>query len=286
MDGNGIIVQHRGVTVRHCRIRHAGGHGVQMAGAPGTLLYNLEIEHIGAPAVGAAPNPQRNNINLENCPGTIIARVKASHGSSNIYALSSAGLRLSFLELHDARGPEPRGQNVQLDKSPGSLLENFSAENGPSSWTEDNVSIFRSNRCLIRNGLVFYNNSPTGDGVMLEGSLDCVVADVDAVAQGNGAFAAVPQGNAGSGGCIFLRCRTRASYNSPRDGRPAPTSDGLSFYMRISAGEPKHRIIDCHYDALANPANLIWDLDAVSGGWSITPQRFRPHRPLRLAFGW
>lgn len=46
---------------------------------------------------------------------------------------------------------------------------------------------FRSDRCVVRRGLVSYNNSPSGDGVMIEGSSDCTVEDVDAVQQGNGA---------------------------------------------------------------------------------------------------
>lgn len=285
-SGNGITVVHRGVRVRNCRIRHAGGHGVHAVGVTGLVLQDLEIDHVGAPASGAGPSIDRNNVNIESCANATIRRVKASRGSSNIYVRRSAGIRLSSLELHDARGPSPRGQNVQFNQSPDSTLEDFSAVNGPESWTEDNISVFRSDRCIIRRGLVFYNNSPTGDGVMIEGSFDGIVEDVDAVQQGNGAFAAVPQGEAGSGGCTFLRCRTRDTYNSSRDGRPAPSSDGLSFYMRISPGAQRHTIADCHYDALANPKNLIWDLRAVNAAWSFSRQRFDPRTPLRLAFGW
>jgi hypothetical protein len=193
---------------------------------------------------------------------------------------------MTLLELHDARGPLPRGQNVQLHRSPNSILEDFSAENGPTSWTEDNISVFRSDRCLIRRGLVCYNNSPTGDGVMIEGSFDCVVEDVDAVQQGNGAFAAVPQGDAGSGGCTFLRCRTRQTYNATRDGRAAPSSNGLSIYVRVSAGAPKHTITACRHDALANPRNLIWDRRAVNAGWTFRHEAFVPREPIRLAFDW
>ena len=256
------------------------------AGATGLVVQDLEIDHVGAPNSGAGPSLDRNNVNIENCANATISRVKASRGSSNMYVLRSAGIHLSLLELHDARGPSPRGQNVQFDGSPDSTLEDFSAENGSESWTEDNISVFRSDRCIIRRGLVSYNNSPTGDGVMVEGSFDCIVNDVDAVQQGNGAFAAVPQGDAGSGGCIFLRCRTRDTYNSSRDGRPAPSSDGLSFYTRISAGGRRHTITDCHYDALANPKNLIWDLRAVNEGWSFSREPFDPRKPLRLAFAW
>ncbi|HVC56959.1 MAG TPA: right-handed parallel beta-helix repeat-containing protein [Stellaceae bacterium] len=285
-SGNGVTVLHRGVTVRNCRIRHAGGNGLHAEGARGLRLHDLEIEHVGAPAIGVGPNEDRNNLNLDGCAGAIVTRVRASRGSANIYALRSAHLRLIFLELHDARGPSPRGQNVQFDRSPYSILQNFSAENGASSWTEDNVSVFRSDGCIVRRGLVSYNNSPTGDGVMLEGSFACVVEEVDAVQQGNSAFAATPNDAAGSGGCIFRRCRTRETYNSSRDGRPAPSSGGLSFYTRVSAGARKHTITACHYDALANPANLLWDAHAVNRGWSITHRRFQARGAIRLAFGW
>jgi len=286
MSGNGISVWHRGVTVRNCRIRYGAGHGVYAAGAKGLMLQDLEIDHIGAPPSGVGPSQYHNNVHLESCPDTMITRVKASRGASNIYAKDSEGTRMRFLELHDARGPMPRGQNVQFDRSPNSVLEDFSAENGPTSFTEDNVSVFQSDRCVVRRGLVSYNNSPSGDGVMIEGSFDCIVEDIDAVQQGNGAFAAVPVEAIGCGGCTFRRCRTRQSYNTPRDGRAAPTSKGLSIYTLISPGALKHNIIDCHFDALANPRNLIWDVRAVNAGWSFTRQAFTSRSPLRLAFAW
>ncbi len=135
-------------------------------------------------------------------------------------------------------------------------------------------------------GLVFYNNSPTGNGVMIEGSINCLVYDVDAVQQGNGAFGAVPVEEAACGGCWFVRCRTRDSYNTRRDGRAAPSSNGLSFYVRISAGAERHTIAACHYDALANPRNLIWKKQAVKPGWSLTRRAFAARHPIRLAFGW
>jgi hypothetical protein len=284
--GNGVTVVHRHVTVLNCRIRHARGHGVHAAGAAGLVLRALEIDHVGAPPSGVGPSQNRNNVNVENSPRTTVTRVKASRGSSNIYAESSEGIRMSFLELHDTRGPAPRGQNVQFNRSPNSILEDFSAENGPTSWTEDNVSVFRSDRCIVRRGLLSYNNSPTGDGVMIEGSFDCCVEDIDAIQQGNGAFAAVPVGKAGCGGCTFRRCRTRETYNTNRDNRAAPSSNGLSIYTLISAGAQKHTIIDCHHDALANPNNLIWDGRAVNAGWSFTRQAFAPRIPIRLTFGW
>jgi hypothetical protein len=255
-------------------------------GAAQLNLRDLDIINVGAPPSGAGPVGLFNNVDLDSCPGAVLARLRAARGAANICALGCEGLHMSELELHDARGPEPRGQNVQLGKSPHSLLESFSGENGPTSWTEDNISLIESDNCDVRNGLVLYNNSPTGFGVMIEGSFNCTVTDVDALMQGDGAFAAGPDDHVGCGGCTFLRCRTANSYNAPRDGRSAPSSNGLSIGTRISAGAQKHNIIDCHYHALANPRNLIWDLRAVNPGWSFTPRVFEPRAPVRLSFAW
>jgi nitrous oxidase accessory protein NosD len=281
-SGDALTVSHRGVVVRNCRIHHATGHGVHALESAGLVLQDLEVIR----SVPRTADTECNNINLYQCPGSRLTNVRASSGSSNIYIDHSRDCRIRSVELHDARGPEPRGQNVQFSQSPRCILEDFSGENGPTSWTEDNVSVFCSNQCTVRRGLVCYNNSPTGDGVMLEGSFDCLVQDVDAVQQGNGAFAAVPVEDTGSGGCVFLRCRTRASYNAPRDGRLAPESGGLSFYMLTSPGARKHTIVDCHYDHLANRHNLIWDGRSVSEGWSLTPVAFRARDPIRLKFAW
>lgn len=284
--GDALIVRHRGVVVRNCRIRHAGGHGVHGLGAHDLVLRDLDIDHAGAGGSGEGDSANRNNINIEDCAGVLVEQVRASRGSSNIYAVRCERAQMRRLELHDARGPAPRGQNIQLDKAPDAIIEDFSAENGPTSWTEDNVSVFQSDRCIVRRGLVSYNNSPSGDGVMIEGSFDCVVEDVDAAQQGNGAFAAVPTDERGSGGCVFRRCRTRDSYNVPRDGRAAPTSDSISFYMRISAHARRHVLDDCQWDALANPDNLLWDERAVRAGWTLVHRPFTPRMPLRLTFGW
>jgi hypothetical protein len=286
LNGDAITITHPGVIVRNCRITHAGGHGIHAVGAKGVTLESLEIEHRGAGLSGEGLSTDRNNISLEACPDTVITRIKAAKGAANIYVEASERSVLSWLELHDARGPLPRGQNLQLNKCANSTVEDFSAENGPTSWTEDNVSIFHSDSCTLRRGLVSYNNSPSGDGVMLEGSPDCVVEDVDAYMQGNGAFAAVPSDERESGGCIFRRCRTAYSYNAPRDGRDAPTSNGLSFYTRISPGRLPHAIIDCSYFDLANPANLVWQTQALAQQAELNAREFKPRAALRLAFHW
>ena len=55
-SGNGITVTHSNVTIRNCRIRHAGGHGVHAKGAAGLVLQDLDIDHVGAPPKGVGRN--------------------------------------------------------------------------------------------------------------------------------------------------------------------------------------------------------------------------------------
>ena len=83
--GDAVTVLHRDVTVRDCRIRHGGGHGVHAAGAARLVLRNLEVEGVGMPPRGPSTSIHSNNVNLENCPGAIVTSVKASRGSTNIY---------------------------------------------------------------------------------------------------------------------------------------------------------------------------------------------------------
>src|ERR1700730_16190210 len=65
-SGNAVTVLHRRVTIRNCRIRHAGGHGVHAKDAAGLVLQDLEIDHVGAPPTGAGPSQDRNNVNIGN----------------------------------------------------------------------------------------------------------------------------------------------------------------------------------------------------------------------------
>ena len=87
------------------------------------------------------------------------------------------------------RGPYPRGQLVQFDKSNDCLLEDFSVVNRPGqSWVEDNISVYRSSKCVIRRGLVDGNDSPGGVGIMVEQSASreapVLIEHVDAIPPG------------------------------------------------------------------------------------------------------
>ena len=85
---------------------------------------------------------------------------------------------------------------MQFNKSPNCILEDFSVINDPeTSWVEDNISIFRSDNCVVRRGLIDGNNSPSGVAIMFEKSTGGLVEDIDALHQGNGSFATYPSWN-------------------------------------------------------------------------------------------
>ena len=76
------------------------------------------------------------------------------------------------------------------------------------------------------------------------------------------------------------------SYNGVRDGRAAPSSDGLSVYVLVSEGARRHTVVECCHDALANPKNLIWKKSALNPDFSFENRAFTPRNPLRLDFDW
>lgn len=289
-SGTGIEVTHDNVTVRNCRVRHGApatinvAHGVRFSFCASPRIENCEIIHAG-PFAGAnarqSVKENRHNIEFEGVTGTpIINNVICRSGARNIYILDSpcAGV-ISNVQLEDARGldDDAGGNNIQINHSAGWTIHDFSCKNGSSSFTEDNVNLGDSPNCKIYNGRVHYNNSPSGDGVMLElGSSNCTVTDVDCTSQGNGAFAAV-----GTKGCSFTRCRTRDTYNSARDGRAAPTSNGLSYYV---TGGP-HTITTCKYFNLANPSNIIFQQSAAPG-YQIASEDFTPRAYVAVSLPW
>src|SRR5690242_11476398 len=48
----GILISHRRVTVRQCKVRHRFGPGILARRAPGLILENCELDHTGAPESG------------------------------------------------------------------------------------------------------------------------------------------------------------------------------------------------------------------------------------------
>ena len=267
------------VIIRNVEINHEGGRGIQCTGADGLLIENVAITHTGSKS--PLPSEGEINIDCEFSSGIVIKNARLRGGSSGIYLLQSPNAHLSFIEGYNFRGPIPRGQLVQFNSSASCTLEDFSAINNPdptASWPEDIISVYNSDNCIIRRGLLEGNNSETGVGIMFELSDNGLVEDVDTVGQANGSFFAYP------GNDVTFR-RTRARDNiCVSQGRGAPSSNAL-----VWGGDPSRstglRIEDSRYYNLCNPGNIVWEwntFDIVS----YASEDFLPRDPIVNQFLW
>lgn len=290
-----VVVAHDGQVIENIRILAAGVPAITVSNKANVVIRNVSILHEGAPgiacvkaeglvidrvsitnarAIRGGANP--NNIDCRYSDRLAIRHARLERGASGAYVLESRNARLSFIEGYDFVGGPPRGQLVQFDKSDGCLLEDFSVINAAArSWPEDNVSVYESDDCIVRRGLVHGNSSPSGVGVMFEGSSDGLVEDVDAVRQGNGSFSAYPGQRV-----TFRRTNTRDNLCGDQ-GRGPPMSNAL-----IWAGSPdshRLRIEQSRYVNACNDGNIVWyhpAFDVVD----VTEDDFVTRRPIRNSF--
>jgi hypothetical protein len=264
------------VTIRNIEILHEGADGVQAFHTDNLLIDNVNIVHTGS----RSPNHSvdQNNIFVYSSNRLVVRNARLTGGSAGIYVLESPGAHLSFLEGHNFRGPNPRGQLAQFSQSPRGLLEDFSVINIVGvAKPEDVVSVYQSSGTVVRRGLVDGNDSTHGVGVNIEFSEDCLIEDVDAIHQSNGAFGAHYSSN------ITFR-RTRAKDNICRDqGRGRPASGGIiwSGYNNVSG----LRIEDSQHWHRCNPLATVYDVDRFDVV-QLREQDFTPRAPIELRFPW
>jgi len=186
---------------------------------------------------------------------------------------------LSQIEGYDFRGPFPRGQLVQFNASDGGLLDGFSVVNGHTSWTEDNVNIYKSKNVVVRNGFIDGNNSPSGVGVIFDGDTGSgTIEDVDAIHMGNGCFSNI----AGADGNTFLRVRCRDNICAGQDGRAPPSSNSLMFCGKPTGTNTK--LEQAKYFASCN-GNISWPAPSFST-LDLTLENFTPRAALKQKFCW
>jgi hypothetical protein len=295
-----------GVTVRNCRVRHAAGRGILATSAPSLRIEDVDILCTGAPRAGQNPNSNMNNIELQSCSNSIVQRVRCRDGSTGIYVVTSGTVQVRFIEGYNFRGPFPRGQVVQFNQCNAPLLEDFSCENqGNVAWTEDNVNFYGCTNPICRRGFISGNNSPSGQGVIVEntaGGSGGLIEDVDVVCWGNGAFMA----NGNSAGVEFRRCRARDGIdNGPNNsvGRPdyqgTPVPDWASFVGNLNRGlpssgseaffayrtaQPNIEFHQCQYYNLPR-SGVAWDQSRMSVR-EFAQVNFTPRAPIRLRMPW
>ena len=275
IDEYGINVDNvSNVIIRNVEIFHDGAHGIRCTSAPGIIIENVSITHTGV----QTPLPaSENNINCQYSEGLRIRNARLTGGSSGVYVLNSPHAHLSYIEGYNFQGPFPRGQLAQFNKSPNCILEDFSAINDPDiSWPEDNVSIYYSDNCVVRRGLLDGNNSRSGVGVMFEGSTVGLVEDVDTIRQANGSFSAYPSWD------ITYR-RTTARENICTDqGRGAPSSNALMWAGNSASSGL--RVEDSRYWLPCN-SNLIWNRNSFDV-IQLTEEDYTLRDPIVLEFWW
>jgi hypothetical protein len=227
-----------------------GAAGVDLRDCPGTTIEDCVFSVPDAPKAGPLER-ETNAVSILRSPDCTVRKIYLRDCSTGVYATDSPRLRVEHVTGENQRGPFPRGMLVQFNRSAGSTLEDFFARNDIGvAHTEDNVSIFFSDDCVIRRGCIDGNNSPTGVCVMFQDSHNGLCEDVDAVRFSNGAFSAYPGRNV-----AFSRCRARDSYRPTPRGEP----QSKSLIFAASPGSADVRVRDCAYFAHVNPHNLLWD---------------------------
>ena len=179
-DDIAITVNRDDVTIRNVIIYHpASSIGIRGWAPQNLELYNVEVVAYGN-EWGAQPCPTRspffgricNNILIYNAEGVRMTNVRVENGSNGIGLTNCPGAQLSNVSAFNMRGPFPSGSCFSISRSNNAILKHFHCYNDPNiSWTEDSVIAQRSSNVIIRDGVVDGNNSPTGMGVMFEGSL-------------------------------------------------------------------------------------------------------------------
>lgn len=270
----------KNVVVRNVWIEHEGAVGIALANADGARIESVFVDHVGAPASGKADSADRNNLDCYASKAIVVKGARVRRGSSGLYLNQCPNAQLTQIEGYDFRGPFPRGQLVQFNASDDGLLDGFYALDGHTSWTEDNVNVYKSVRVTIRNGLIDGNNSPSGVGVIFDGDTGAgVVEDVDAVHMGNGCFS----NYAGASGNVFRRVRCRDNLCESQDGRGAPSSNALMF-----CGKPgstaNTRLEAAKYFGSCN-GNVSWPNDSFSP-LELTKEDFTLRPKIHVALCW
>ncbi len=272
-DTDGIIaLTFDNVIIRNCRIYHGAGDGILAGNCSNLTIENCRIICTAAPPVGINPG-YYNNITLGNVVTGLISNVYLQDGSCGIFTDFCTGIVANFIEGRNFRGPYPRGQLCQFSDGSNCTLSNFSVVNDLNvAWTEDCVNVFNSTNCLIENGLVDGNNSPTGQAVIFDAASSGSANNIDAVNWSNGAFATV------TANVTFTNCRAGYSYRPCTQGRGEPSSNSLAFGS--FSGATGTVFASCTYFKLINPSNYLFDKDTCLS-YDITPFPFVPRNPIQ-----
>lgn len=272
------------VVITGCLIHYEDARGIKFDHADRITIQNCNIVKTNSPAHGANAVANCNGIEGSNSVSPLIGGWTAALGNrvencgAGIYLAACVAPIVRFLEGHNMRGPFPRGQLVQFNGcTGGGRIVDFSVVNDLAiSWTEDCINVFNSPNVEVLRGVIDGNNSPSGDGVMIEGSLSigCTVDLVDVIHWGNGALAAYNSAL----GAAFTNCRCGLWHAN--GGRGPASSGGLTFASSGGASQTSFDATNI-YDA-STSAPHVWDTTTTIVHNPNGPIAFTARPPLSL----
>ena len=212
-----------GVKITNCWIDHYG------KGIYGDGCNDLQIDHCvincnsaptAGPGIDLSSDNSTDNILVYSGTNVHITNVECHDGSHNIAVGNGNvnGFIIQNVNCYNPRGKASFGGNAivvgQLSGVVNGTISDFYCYLNPTiGWSEDMFSIGSGITITIRRGCVDGNNSPTGDGIMIEGGASNIVVDsVDILNQGNG-VAAVYSNAVAAYKNIRIRGEKTGSYN-------------------------------------------------------------------------
>jgi hypothetical protein len=295
IEGLRIIVRHgpaievdqfKNVTIKNCYIEHEDGYGIKFNKADGLRIESVDIKHTGFPGQAKLSDIANGNIDGMESRNVVMDHIRASGGSAGIYLYNSPGAQLSHLDLRNFRGPFWKGQAIQFNQSSNCVVDGFYIANERGrSWVEDNISVYHTSSCTIRNGVIDGNDAPYGAAIQFEQrqgiDSEGLVENVAAAGTMNAGFSTYPGFN-----IVFRRTSLRDNFCKDM-GRGAPASGGLGWQLGgLGNGAPSNsvngRIENSFYFNLCN-SNITY------GGWSLADlkqQDFGMDSPVQIQFPW
>ena len=223
-DQPAIPITSDDVTIRNVHTATTTGDGIDVFGHNATIS-NVEVDAPAATDNGGMDGEGSDGVYAYDVSGLKVDHATFRNTGSGVATNQAPGTVLSNIEGHDMQGPFPGGQLVQFGESDGSSLTNFYVDNDPKiSHPEDDISVYNSRNVTVSQGVLDGDNSPSGVGVMVEGTSDGTeIRDVDAIHMGDGAFSSY------SNGVSFTNVRSFDNIATDQ-GRGTPLSGGLIFY--------------------------------------------------------
>lgn len=258
LNGDGIrCYNYSGIKIHNVTISYSGGQGISLQGCDGATISNVNIIHVGAPSSGPNDSTMRNCISVIQSNNLVASNILATDCSSGAYVQQSNATSISFIKCVNMRGPFPRGQCVQFNQSSNFSLSDFYSYNDISiAWTTDNINVYNSPGGTIQRGVIDGNNSVNGSGVVVEGSSNVSVSDVDVYHWCNCAF-----GTNNGTNVSFTRIHAGESYKPCTQGGPASGTGVVFISYNFNPSPPTEGTIfsQAQYFNIASDNQILYD---------------------------